>query len=612
MPDSSSDEGRPKHAMSTQDVVKMAKGDEFGRGGRQRKKKLVNAVADRGVMRPPPPVEKVIKNAAGRRKDRRAEARLVALDDKKKLSDKLERTREADKILCHDFVRGELKGVNDKELKLRKVLFEESLEHEQQRRSEGDRRKRDGGGATSATPIRKRVNNAATPHARKPLEFCDTEVLESLPFHIIHSNDPRKLMGEFDLACDESVPSSDDGSDDDDGSEDDSDDTEAAFKKLGGLAALARENDAALKNMDSPSEHRRAEDETLKEFGEIEAMPNYDSSRRARIGGASDAAPYKPKGDAAKGDAATLAAPTGAARMGAAPTGAAPTGDEPQGESPTGKTPTGKTPTGKTPTGMSMTPPGDEVGVTQMTENILESARRRVTAAEIGRAAADAAAEHRAILENIEVERAAYESIRQQQLRDEQASEELAHALACVDNGSDSPSSHGERARGGMSLGAGAARAARRDPAIRALAGLEQPPPPPPPPLRPPQRLPPRPTAAAALQGSRAPTIDETEGTTLGDAQRLVDAGDEKVALHGTNKCINLWFDGLKFEQVADETENKMWRMLLAAARLPPLDPPALGSNGCLSGIQTMAALNGNHSLRGFMMAMFIKEVMFF
>jgi hypothetical protein len=259
---------------------------------------------------------------------------------------------------------------------------------------------------------------------------------------------------------------------------------------------------------------------------------------------------------------------------------------------------------------MSMTPPGDEVGVTQMTENILESARRRVTAAEIGRAAADAAADHRAILENIEVERAAYESIRRQQLRDEQASEELAHALACVDNGSDSPSSHGERARGGMSLGAGAARAARRDPAIRALAGLEQPPPPPPPPLRPP--LPPRPTAAAAWQGSRAPTIDETEGTTLGDAQRLVDAGDEKVALHGTNKCINLWFDGLKFEQVADETESKMWRMLLAAARLPPLDPPALGSNGCLSGIQTMAALNGNHSLRGFMMAMFIKEVMFF
>ena len=610
MPDSSSDEGRPKHAMSTQDVVKMAKGDEFGRGGRQRKKKLANAVADRGVMRPPPPVEKVIKNAAGRRKDRRAEARLVALDDKKKLSDKLERTREADKIMCHDFVRGELKGVNDKELKLRKVLFEESLEHEQQRRSEGDRRKRDGGGATSATPIRKRVNNAATPHARKPLEFCDTEVLESLPFHIIHSNDPRKLMGEFDLACDESVPSSDDGSDDDDGSEDDSDDTEAAFKKLGGLAALARENDEALKNMDSPSEHRRAEDETLKEFEKIKAMPNYDSSRRARIGGASDAAPYKPKGDAAKGDAATLAAPTGAARMGAAPTGAAPTGDEPQGESPTGKTPTGKTPTGKTPTGMSMTPPGDEVGVTQMTENILESARRRVTAAEIGRAAADAAADHRAILENIEVERAAYESIRRQQLRDEQASEELAHALACVDNGSDSPSSHGERARGGMSLGAGAARAARRDPAIRALAGLEQPPPPPPPPLRPP--LPPRPTAAAAWQGSRAPTIDETEGTTLGDAQRLVDAGDEKVALHGTNKCINLWFDGLKFEQVEDETENKMWRMLLAAARLPPLDPPALGSNGCLSGIQTMAALNGNHSLRGFMMAMFIKEVMFF
>ena len=153
MPDSSSDEGRPKHAMSTQDVVKMAKGDEFGRGGRQRKKKLANAVADRGVMRPPPPVEKVIKNAAARRKDRRAEARLVALDDKKKLSDKLERTREADKILCHDFVRGELKGVNDKELKLRKVLFEESLELEQQRRSEGDRRKRDGGGATSATPL---------------------------------------------------------------------------------------------------------------------------------------------------------------------------------------------------------------------------------------------------------------------------------------------------------------------------------------------------------------------------------------------------------------------------------------------------------------------------
>ena len=607
MPDSSSDEGRPKHAMATQDVVKMAKGDEFGRGGRQRKKKLVNAVADRGVMRPPPPVEKVVKNAAGRRKDRRAEKRLVALDDKKKLSEKLERTREADKILCHDFVRGELKGVNDKELKLRKILFEESLEHEQQRRVEGDRRKRDGGGATSATPIRKRVNNAATPHARKPLEFCDTEVLASLPFEIIHCNDPRKLMGEFELACDESVPSSDDGSDDgsddDDGSEDDSDDTEAAFKKLGGLAALARENDEALKNMDSPSEHRRAEDVTLKEFGEIKATIYAERVR----GRAADAAPYKPKGDAAKGDAATLAAPTGAARMGAAPTGAAPTGDEPQGESPTGKTPTGKT-----PTGMSMTPPGDEVGVTQMTENILESARRRVTAAEIGRAAADAAAEHRAIVQNIEVERAAYESIRQQQLHVEQASEELAHALACVDNGSDSPSSHVERARGGMSLGAGAARAARRDPAIRALDGLEQPPPPPPPPPRPPQRLPPRPTAAAALQGSRAPTIDETEGTTLGDAQRLVDAGDEKVALHGTNKCINLWFDGLKYEQVADETENKMWRMLLAAARLPPLDPPALGSNGRLSAIQTMAVLNGNHSLRGFMMAMFIKEVMFF
>ena len=598
MPDSSSDEGRPKHAMATQDVVKMAKGDEFGRGGRQRKKKLVNAVADRGVMRPPPPVEKVVKNAAGRRKDRRAEKRLVALDDKKKLSDKLERTREADKILCHDFVCGELKGVNDKELKLRKILFEESIEHEQQRRSELDRRKRS---ATSATPIRKRLNNAATPHARKPLEFCDTEVLASLPFEIIHCNDPRKLMGEFELACDESVPSSDDGSDDDDGSEDDSDDTEAAFKKLGGLAALARENDEALKNMDSPSEHRRAEDVTLKEFGEIEATIYV--SRRARIGGASDAAPYKPKGDAAKGDAATLAAPTGAARMGAAPTGAAPTGDEPQGESPTGKTPTGKT-----PTGMSMTPPGDEVGVTQMTENILESARRRVTAAEIGRAAADAAAEHRAIVQNLEVERAAYESIRQQQLHVEQASEELAHALACVDNSSDSPASHGERAPGGMSLGAGAAR---RE-GVSGMAGLEQPPPPPPPPPRPPQRLPPRPTAAAALQGSRAPTIDETEGTTLGDAQRLVDAGDEKVALHGTNKCINLWFDGLKYEQVADETENKMWRMLLAAARMPPLDPPALGSNGCLSGIQTMAALNGNHSLRGFMMAMFIKEVMFF
>ena len=441
---------------------------------------------------------------------------------------------------------------------------------------------------------------------RKQLEFVDTEVLAELPFKITHCNDPRKLMGEFDFACDESVPSSDDGSDDDNGSEDDSDDTEACFEKLGrgAIADLARENDTALKNLDSPSEHRRAEDLALKN---LEAVS--DISRRGSMGGAAQAMPFKqPTSNEPKGDAATGAAPTGAARMGAVPTGAAPTGDEPQGESPTCKTPTGKKTTGKTP--MSMTPPGDEVGVAQLTENMLKSARRRVTAAEIGRAAADAAADHRAILENIEVERAAYESIRRQQLRDEQASEELAHALACVDNGSDSPSSHGERARGGMSLGAGAARAARRDPAIRALAGLEQPPPPPPPPLRPP--LPPRPTAAAALQGSRAPTIDETEGTTLGDAQRLVDAGDEKVALHGTNKCINLWFDGLKFEQVADETENKMWRMLLAAARLPPLDPPALGSNGCLSGIQTMAALNGNHSLRGFMMAMFIKEVMFF
>jgi len=140
--------------------------------------------------------------------------------------------------------------------------------------------------------------------------------------------------------------------------------------------------------------------------------------------------------------------------MGAAPTGAAPTGYEPPGVSPTGKTPTGKKTTDKTP--MSMTPPGDEVGVTQLTENILK-ARGRVTAASIGHAAAAAAAEHRATLQNNRVERAAYDKIRQLQLQ-EQASEELANALACVDNSSDSPTSHGERAPGRMSLGAGAAR----------------------------------------------------------------------------------------------------------------------------------------------------------
>jgi len=156
MPDSSSDEGRPKHAMSTQDVVKMAKGDEFGRGGRQRKKKLANAVADRGVMRPPPPVEKVIKNAAARRKDRRAEARLVALDDKKKLSDKLERTREADKILCHDFVRGELKGVNDKELKLRK-----SCSRRASSTSSSGARKEIAANVTAAEPPRRRRSASA-------------------------------------------------------------------------------------------------------------------------------------------------------------------------------------------------------------------------------------------------------------------------------------------------------------------------------------------------------------------------------------------------------------------------------------------------------------------
>jgi len=207
-------------------------------------------------------------------------------------------------------VRGNFKGVSDKEPKLRKILLEESLEHEQERRSEGDRRKRDGGGAISATPIRKRVNNTATPHAREPLEFVDTEILEQLPFTIIHCNDPRKLGGEFDLACDEDVPGSNDGADDgseDDGcSEDDSGDTEAAFKKLGALADITRDNDAALKNLDSPSEHRRAEDLALKK---IEAVS--DISRRASIGGAAQAMPFKQptSNEPKKGGAATGAAP---------------------------------------------------------------------------------------------------------------------------------------------------------------------------------------------------------------------------------------------------------------------------------------------------------------
>ena len=227
-----------------------------------------------------------------------------------------------------------------------------------------------------------------------------------------------------------------------------------------------------------------------------------------------------------------------------------------------------------------------------------------MTATEIGRAAADAAAEHRAILENIGVEREAFEKIRKLQL-EQQASEELAHALECVDNSSDSPTSHGERAPGGMSLGAGAAR---RE-GVSGMAGLEQRQPPPPPP---PQRLPPRPTAdSSSRSDSRAPTFDETEGTALGDAQRLVAEGDPQVPLHGTNKCINIWFDAMTFQPALDEIEKKMLRMLLEAARLPALDPPALGSSGRLSAIQVMAVLNGNHSLRGFMMAMFIKEVMF-
>jgi len=84
------------------------------------------------------------------------------------------------------------------------------------------------------------------------------------------------------------------------------------------------------------------------------------------------------------------------------------------------------------------------------------------------------------------------------------------------------------------------------------------------------------------------------------------------VPLQGTNKCINIWFDALTFVQSIDEIENKMLRMLLAAAQLPPLDPPALGSNGRCSAIQTMAVLNGNHSLRVFLMAKIIKEVIFF
>ena len=46
------------------------------------------------------------------------------------------------------------------------------------------------------------------PHMRKPLEFVDTKVLAGLPFNIIHSNELRKLISEFDLACDEDVPQS--------------------------------------------------------------------------------------------------------------------------------------------------------------------------------------------------------------------------------------------------------------------------------------------------------------------------------------------------------------------------------------------------------------------
>ena len=57
-----------------------------------------------------------------------------ALAEKKQFSDKLERTREADKIMCNDFVRGDLKGVNDKELKLRKILLEESLQNSDRRK----------------------------------------------------------------------------------------------------------------------------------------------------------------------------------------------------------------------------------------------------------------------------------------------------------------------------------------------------------------------------------------------------------------------------------------------------------------------------------------------
>ena len=238
---------------------------------------------------------------------------------------------------------------------------------------ERDRRKRHGGAA--GTPImpqvRKRINNAATPHAayaqaagvrrhggprgaavqHHPLERpaeVDQRVRPGLRrgrAAVEQSNDETGFDGKNPGSDDDSEENSEDGDSENNDSENNdsanNDNARAAFKKLNDVknaaAKLARENDTALKNLESLSEHRRAEDLAF----ENNSKNLEDASRRADLGDAAPAMPFKlnenkqkamepqakkrseteTRSGEPKGDEVTGAAPTGAAPTGAAPTG---------------------------------------------------------------------------------------------------------------------------------------------------------------------------------------------------------------------------------------------------------------------------------------------------
>ena len=195
----------PKYSLSTQVVNEMAESNAFGRGRRAAAAAAAkNKDLDEGDKK-----KKDLDEGDKKKKKKDKNKKNEELTDDCKF---LRAQRGANMLMAKDFSQHGERDLSDEELKLRKAAYLESNMKVQFGEAppidmisgvEWRPKKRDGAdGATPPAPeAPKRAARQQTPHARpQPASMLSTELLESLPFVVIHNCDKTNLLSEARLS----------------------------------------------------------------------------------------------------------------------------------------------------------------------------------------------------------------------------------------------------------------------------------------------------------------------------------------------------------------------------------------------------------------------------